>query len=269
MKLCKWRDILKALRTIGKVLSDEKNGDISEKEEMADVKKEEKVSADKEEGKRNVDFNNSGLYNSGDGNVINQGNTYTYNSVPPIEKKYSDVKIVDISIREDIVDVKLRNVGNQVAFIKEITFNVFDFYAMEDICQTSYSLAPVTCTYDLLLSELKKQTFKVSQYINGNDVDHFQLKIASSDVLPLMAAIYYLSLSIVYDEDNKTVESGKFVWAVRSFREFYGCYRGGKNIWAAKKNYENLLRFDRYDADKSKWFKGILESYEKNKNDFL
>lgn len=69
---------------------------------------------------------------SGDKNVIGDGNILQITNLIE-EKQQSNIKIVDISLNEDkefIVDIKLRNIGDQVAYIKEISFDILDYYNM-------------------------------------------------------------------------------------------------------------------------------------------
>ena len=84
-----------------------------------------------------------------------------------------------------------------------------------------------------------------------------------------MSTIYYLTLSIIYDEDNKVEQSEKYLWAVPSVREYAGCYISQTDMEIAKKNYLELKKMDSYDAIKSEHFLGILRSYEEKKSDFL
>ena len=84
-----------------------------------------------------------------------------------------------------------------------------------------------------------------------------------------MSTIYYLTLSIIYDEDNKVEQSEKYLWAVPSVREYAGYFISQTDMEIAKKNYLELKKMDGYDAIKNENFLGILRSYEENKPDFL
>ena len=168
-----------------------------------------------------------------------------------VEKQRSNIKIVDISLNEDgefIVDIKLRNIGEEVAFIKEISFDVLDYYNMLNPQMTQYQLVKSSNIYDVVLGEERRQ-----------------VSIAE----PRMVTIYYLSLSIIYDEDNKAARSEKYLWAVPSIGKYAGYYISHTDMEIAKKNYLELKKMDRYDAIKSKHFINIFKSYEDNKPDFL
>lgn len=208
---------------------------------------------------------------SGDKNIIGDGNIVQITNYAP-EKQPSNLKIVDISFNVDnglIVDIKLRNVGDQVAFIKEISFDILDYYNMVNPQITHYKLVESSNTYDVILGDKKQQLFKVSQSLGVNEVDRFQMKIASSMAETSMATIFYLSFSIIYDEDNKAVKSKKYLLPVPSTSEWAACYVSHTSKAIAKKNYLELKKMSNYDAIKSEHFLSILKSYEENKSDFL
>ena len=171
--------------------------------------------------------------------------------------------------KEFIVDIKLRNIGDQVAYIKEISFDILDYYNIINPQMTHYQLVESSHTYDVVLGKEKQQVFNVSQSIGANEVDRFQVKLASSIAETRMVTIYYLTLSIIYDEDNKVVKSEKYLWAVPSISEYAACYISHTSMEIAKKNYLELKRMNNYDAIKSNHFISILKSYEENKSDFL
>lgn len=208
---------------------------------------------------------------SGDKNIIGDRNIVQIANYAP-EKQPSNIKIVDISFNEDngiIVDIKLRNVGDQVAFIKEISFDILDYYNMVNPQMTHYQLVMPSTTYDVVLGEEKRQVFKVSQSIGVNEVDRFQVRLASSIAETRMVTIYYLSISIIYDEDNKVVKSENYLLPVPSISEWAACFVSHTSMEIAKMNYLGLKKMNTYDAIKSKHFLDILKSYEDNKSDFL
>lgn len=74
----------------------------------------------------------------------------------------------------------MRNIGDQVAYIKEISFDILDYYNMINPQMTHYQLVESSHTYDEVLGKEKQQVFNVSQSIGANEVDRFQVKLASS-----------------------------------------------------------------------------------------
>ena len=75
---------------------------------------------------------------------------------------------------------RIRNIGDQVAYIKEISFDILDYYNMINPQMTHYQLVESSHTYDVVLGKEKQQVFNVSQSIGANEVDRFQVKLASS-----------------------------------------------------------------------------------------
>ncbi|WP_343208024.1 hypothetical protein [Anaerolentibacter hominis] len=206
---------------------------------------------------------------SGDKNIVGDGNVVQIYAAAPVKK--SRIKIVDITVndeREFIVDIKLRNTGDEVAFLKKISFDIMDYYDLENPQVTEFQMIGPSAEYDVILDDRPRQEFSISQSIGPNEVDRFELKMASSTAEARMATIYYLSLSIIYDEDDKTEKSGNYVWAVMSNQRWAGCYINHMNMDIARKNYLKLVEFNQYDGIKSANFNGILNSYETNKADF-
>lgn len=92
------------------------------------------------------------------------------------EKQQSNIKIVDISLNEDkefIVDIKLRNIGDQVAYIKEISFDILDYYNMINPQMTHYRLVESSHTYDVVLGKEKQQVLKKMNNYDAIKSNHF------------------------------------------------------------------------------------------------
>lgn len=84
-----------------------------------------------------------------------------------------------------------------------------------------------------------------------------------------MPVIYKFSISIVYNEDNSSIESEKLIIPVASKEDYAGYYASEHIKDNAVKNYRNLKKFIQDDALKSNQLTGIYDSYEKNKVHFL
>ncbi|MGN7764177.1 hypothetical protein [Paenibacillus sp. 22594] len=190
-----------------------------------------------------------------------------------IFRKKADIRIVDIAIDEKgrfpELDIKLRNIGAEVAFLKEISFNISEFYEMIDPQITQFSRVESSYTYDVLLSGLENKIHPISQEIPPNGVDRFKIKLANTLGDPKMPAIYRINLSFFYNEDNCCLNSKEMVLAIPSIEECIGYYVGDFSKENAKKNYINMKRFNQLDILKSNYFLKIFESYDKNKNDYL
>lgn len=188
--------------------------------------------------------------------------------------KLSNVKIVDLSFYtcEDgvlIADIKLRNIGEQVAFLKKVSFDILDYYNMDNPQIVCYSLVESSNTYDIILDKDKRKVFNISHKICLNDVDRLFLKLSSSIADINMVTIYYLTVSFIYDEDNKVTKSEKYILPVPSNKKFSARYIADINKKIAKQNYLMLKKMNTYEAIKTQEFVNILNSYEENKSDFM
>jgi hypothetical protein len=85
----------------------------------------------------------------------------------PKEDSYIEIVDVDFDINKDgyYLDIKLRNSGDKIAFIKKIIFNMHDVFAMPNPQITQYSLVLPTATYDIVLNGEKQQAFSLSQSV--------------------------------------------------------------------------------------------------------
>ncbi len=228
--------------------------------------------------KRNTTNDNSGdgknisyLNNiEGNNNITGNNNKITYvNTI----KDDSKIEIVDVDFVVEnngyFIDIKIRNTGDKVAFLKKITFNIYDSFAMKNPQITQYKLIKSTATYDVVLNDDKQQQFSLSQSVAADDVDRFRIKVASAIAETRMVTIYHFSFDIYYDEDNKTVKSQNYVADFPSTSEWAGCYISHTSMEIAKLNYLKLLQFSNLDCKKSNTFEKIYNSYEKSKNDFM
>lgn len=206
----------------------------------------------------------------GDKNVVGDNN---HISVHMSSKQEAKIHIVDTEFVTDkgdfFIDIKLRNSGDKVAFLKKIVFNVMDVYSMRNPNITHYSLITPTATYDAVLDEKKEQTFSLSQAIAPDSVDRFRIKVASSIATTRMVAVYYFSYTLLYNEDDRTSESPKFIATFPSTSEWVGCFVSGTSMHIAKENYLQLQRMAKYDCVKSDHFLNVLKSYEKSKSNFI
>ena len=206
----------------------------------------------------------------GNQNVVGDNNNVEFILA---QKEEASLQIVDTEFVTDndgfFIDIKLRNSGDRVAYLKKIEFNMHDIYAMINPQITKYQLVTPTATYDIILNGKKKQTFSLSQAVAANGVDRFRIKVASSIAETRMVAVYYFSFVLYYNEDNKTTESQNYIAVFPSTSEWAGYYVSHTSMEIAKSNYLELLRISKYDCVKSDAFLGILRSYEKSKSDFM
>lgn len=198
-------------------------------------------------------------------------------------KSDSQVKIVSIEILKDLayigpsedypisigtyIDVKLRNTGDTVAFLKEIQFEIEEVIPLEDPRIIMYEQVPVSETYDFIMNSDPLQTLAISQSIPANGVDRFRIKILSSSGIHDMDVIYVFKLTFIYDEDNKSVVSARHIAVVPSYFNFLGAYVAGFDyeIWLS--NYKAINRIASLekandDVIMSSGFLSMLNKYD-------
>ncbi|MDF5707120.1 MAG: hypothetical protein PUP90_05410 [Nostoc sp. S4] len=180
------------------------------------------------------------------------------------------IKIVDISLEGSVnfslIDFKVRNIGNQVAFLKNAKFLFHNIWVLkswvsprlkrnfERACPPAPAMAmqrsrtvPPSCNYQVSLPAalnfnvalplnvvrehyLNKESevvlikdIKISQCVSFNDVDRFTFSLFLPKNEPQLSSknqleylihqsyIYHFKIEIIYDEDNKTIQSGDLI----------------------------------------------------------
>lgn len=126
----------------------------------------------------------------------------------------SSLRLVDISFAETEefpkLDVKVRNVGNRVAFMKEAIFVVKKIWRIESFIPPASM--PVSWNYDVLFP-IKEVPYsvshKVSQAIAPNEVDRFTFTLGHDNERGgwKHSWVFLISLELVYDENDKSLRS--------------------------------------------------------------
>lgn len=132
-----------------------------------------------------------------------------------LQKLDSQVKIVDClvsytkkgGIIQTAIDVKFRNIGNMTAFLKRTDFLIEGSATFVDCNYPRYCLENVSVTYDVDIEA--NRSIPISNSIKPNEVERFQLIVGRKHGGPSLT-VYKAKLRILYDEDNKCVESEPF-----------------------------------------------------------
>jgi hypothetical protein len=127
------------------------------------------------------------------------------------QKTDSKVQFVDHSVtypESDAlvpeIDLKLRNTGDQVAYIKKLGIDVLGEATFEDCRQPSYSLTLASAEYDIDI--LGSRSKEISHSIKPADVDRIKVRVFRPTGGPTLT-VYKVALNVVYDEDNKVTAS--------------------------------------------------------------
>ena len=111
------------------------------------------------------------------------------------------------------VDLKLRNVSSEVAFLKSVIIHVDQLWHLEGFGYVGAAIPP-SAEYDVVLP-IQQAPFSlrqsISQSIEPNGVDRFLLTLHPEHA----NFLFVTRLEIVYDEDNKSVTSSNIIFATR------------------------------------------------------
>lgn len=195
-----------------------------------------------------------------------------------IEHPYtaSKLEIADISVKYEllipVIDIKIRNIGETVAFIHHVKILVTERVNLLPIYDTndngSHSRIEYTGFYDINLSEHTTLS-NLSQKIDGNDVDRFALKIAASEKLECYSTICTFKIIMYYNE-NQCIESEPLTIAFDYTSSLYdNKYANLIDKEILKENYAILDRIYKYDSIKSNEFIELYYSYKNNQKDFF
>lgn len=126
-----------------------------------------------------------------------------------VKRTAAKVQVVDVSVVEDddypnpILDIKLRNSGDEVAFVKSIGFQTVQHWDI--FTDTHPSLKPVSATYDVSVSEAvtSRAHYKISHEIKPQETDRIQIRLSTEYFGdPVGLSIFLLDAEIIYNEDN-------------------------------------------------------------------
>jgi hypothetical protein len=179
----------------------------------------------------------------------------------------SSLRLVDISIDEPsnsfpVLDVKLRNIGNEVVFLKKAKFKILKVGKLRNPSIGNYQLIPVSWNYNVMFTEepAKEVLHNISQALNPNSVDRFTFTIGQRGGDPVLPTLYYFQLALTYNEDDQSVTSRPIILPVPSDISWGGMFAYGFDKETAKRNLEILKEFSRLDGLMSNSFKEIINN---------
>lgn len=114
-----------------------------------------------------------------------------------------------ISKQRNAIDIKLRNNGNEIAFIKKVEILVkkrWIFFCEEE--NVDYFVAPTTASYAFTLTSRREPPYvisvNVSHTIKPSEADRFEL-LSDCTMDGNRTFVYLVDILIIYNEDNSTV----------------------------------------------------------------
>ncbi|MBI2660562.1 hypothetical protein HYX07_05355 [Candidatus Woesearchaeota archaeon] len=170
----------------------------------------------------------------------------------------SKLKIVSIDIIEKgkfpTLDIKIRNNGNHVAFIKYAEIEVLNMWELKPYIVADYE--PASWNYDLILPDKKtpyKERIEISQSIPYKGVDRFNITLGFNST-SFEHRVYHIRFRLFYDEDDKLIESGEMLLFIQSSGELHGTYSPGGEFLKERQLHNNrvIVEIEQTKAIKSK-----------------
>ena len=177
------------------------------------------------------------------------------------------LRLVDISIEEPesgfpILDIKLRNVGKEVIFLKRAEFKIIRIGKLRNPMIARYKLVRVSWNYNVKFDTTKEGltiNYGISQYIKSNDIDRFTFTIAQDDGDPVLPTLYYFTLTLIFNEDDSKLVSQPIILPIPSSIRCAGMCSTGMDKNIVNKNMAILKEFAKFEGLASKDFKQLVE----------
>lgn len=203
--------------------------------------------------------------------TINQANNNSKITIASPERKPAKLELVDIYEKEEdsdvyipIIEVKLRNSGDEVAFVKQAKFRTLNHW---DIHTDHHpSLKEVSATYDLNISENigSISCLKIPHEIKPQETDRIEFRLSTKYFGdPNGLSIFLLEVSLSYNEDSSTVTS-KLLIHIPYPAIVQGSYFPGYSkttISRNKNTAREILSIERKKITIPKHIKEALESW--------
>lgn len=158
-----------------------------------------------------------------------------------------DLRLVDVSFQEtptgqNVLDLKLRNVGNAPAFIKRALVTIKDSYEFEWLAH--FSQQEVTWTGNICLP--RDTQVSLSQSIKGGDTDRIQFQFFSCGRGDIYSEfIYELEITFIYNENDKTITTNPITLYIPRQADVLAATGLPEDIWKQKMtaNAQALKKF--------------------------
>jgi hypothetical protein len=121
----------------------------------------------------------------------------------------AELRLVDVLINKPgkfpEIEIKVRNIGDQVAFLKKAEFIVLGQWNIFPNPYARPTIVPISYTYDVEIPIQGTATVNISQAIEPNSVDRFSFRLVSrGDFYPYVGLFLYLiRIKLIYNEDNR------------------------------------------------------------------
>ena len=150
-------------------------------------------------------------------------------------RKTAQLSIVDILLSEGDytlnLDIKVRNNSDEVIFLKKARINILDYISIPEPAMPS--AVPASFSYDAQLPVRGNAEINISQVVKPNDVDRFIFKVSGEGEYPFLGLfLYYFSIDLIFNEDNRVVSPKRILAHVPSCMEIRGlCVHPPDHSW--------------------------------------
>lgn len=198
-------------------------------------------------------------------NIINSETVTQINNYN--QKEDANLKLVDVTLSDNdfgvfYLDIKLRNIGDKVAFLKKVALHIIDKGELKDPVEVQYQLFQISgdYTFELDINSDEKIIHKsISHKIKPDDVEFIRITIRNAEIDPSFTSLYHISMDLLYNEDDKTIKIPSLLIGLNSSKawEFNnGDLDGDERI--IKKNKNIAKRFRNIEGIKNPHFEQIL-----------
>jgi len=143
----------------------------------------------------------------------------------------ASLRLVDIIINDELdagpltLEVKVRNAGAEVAFIKRAQFEIFKVGNLQNSTLGTFNFVKLGATYNVKFSPLlegRTIDINVSQAVEPGGVDRFEFKIGQEEGDPGIPLLYHFRLRLLYNEMDLLLESQPITIALFSAKGVLG-----------------------------------------------
>ncbi|SES63136.1 hypothetical protein SAMN04488587_0188 [Methanococcoides vulcani] len=173
------------------------------------------------------------------------------------KKQPSKLELVSVDFDESTdeyakLDIKIRNVGDEPAYIKSVRFVVSDVFVPIEFREIQYSMQPVTWEYDVMFgSNPGILKCNVSQVVEPNGTDRFTIKMAQNESPPLLFMLARFRLEIVYNENDNHLDSENLICLINPGVQVDGCFIADTDTKKLQWNIEKTKEFKKLTGTRS------------------
>jgi hypothetical protein len=202
--------------------------------------------------------------------------SYGRGIVNKIGNSNSHLRIVDIIVEEEIdefpvLDLKLKNIGNEIAFLKIIEFHVDEILEIQIPAFPRAIQSSWNYDVDLPLNGAPYvKPISISQAIEPNGIDRFTITVGNSKwhAENLNEYIYHMWFKIIYDEDDKEVRTSDIFIMTKFPQKVQGYVEISPSSDILYNNSKVMEKIYNINSIKGNRLKRYLEEWKNSKDEY-